>query len=99
MSKRHPSIAPVHPGEILREDVFPALGISKPAFAEALGVSRQTLHHIMTGQRSITPEMALRLEAVLGSTAETWLSLQAERDLWEARRHFRSKLKRLSTAA
>ena len=86
MSKRHHSIHPVHPGEILREDVFPALGISKPALAEALGVSRQTLHQIMTCRRAVTPEMAVRLEAVVGSTAETWIALQAEHDLWEARK-------------
>ncbi len=63
MSKRHPSIAPVHPGEILREDVFPALQTTKPAFAAALGVSRQTLHELMSCKRGVTPEMALRLEA------------------------------------
>ena len=85
MTKKHPSIEPVHPGEILRDDAVPALGMTKPALAAALGVSRQTLHQIMTKQRGISPEMALRLEAVVGSTAETWLALQAERDLWELR--------------
>lgn len=82
---RHKSIPPVHPGEILREDVYPALKMTKPALAAALGVSRQTLHEIMTLKRSVSPEMAIRLEAVLGSTAQTWLAMQAERDLWEAR--------------
>ncbi len=86
MTKRHPSIDPVHPGEILREDVFPALGLTKPALAEALGISRQTLHDLFTLKRAVTPEMALRLEAVVGSNAETWLALQAERDLWAARK-------------
>ncbi|MDX2203854.1 MAG: HigA family addiction module antitoxin [Hyphomicrobiaceae bacterium] len=95
---RHPSIPPVHPGEILREDVFPALRITKPAFAAALGVSRQTLHEIMTLKRSVTPEMALRLEAVVGSVAQTWLAMQAERDLWEARQRVDIRgLKRLET--
>jgi antitoxin HigA-1 len=85
MSKRHASIAPVHPGEILREDVFPALKITKPALAGALGVSRQTLHEIMSCKRAVTPEMALRLEASVGSSAEMWLSLQAEYDLHHSR--------------
>lgn len=99
MAKRHSSIAPVHPGEILREDVFPALGTTKPALAKALGVSRQSLHQLMTGVRTVTPEMALRLEAVVGSTAETWLRLQSEFDLWRGRQTLDvSKLRRLKAA-
>lgn len=99
MSKRHTSIAPVHPGEILRLDAFPALKITKPALAQALGVSRQTLHDIMSLKRAITPEMAIRLETVVGSTAETWLALQSERDLWQARKTLDVKgLKRLVAA-
>ena len=97
--KRHASIEPVHPGEILRDDVFPALKVTKPVLAEALGVSRQTLHELFTLQRGVTPEMALRLEAVVGSTAETWLTMQATRDLWEVRKRAKHKgLKRLKAA-
>lgn len=100
MTKRHISIEPVHPGEVLREDAFPALRVTKPALAEALGVSRQTLYEIMSAKRAVTPEMAVRLEAVIGSTAETWLALQAERDLWEARQRVNVKrLKRLAAAS
>ena len=91
MSKRHPSIEPVHPGEILREDAFPALGVTKPILANALGVSRQTLHDIMTLKRGVTPDMAVRLEAVVGSTAETWLALQAAHDLWKVRKGVRGQ--------
>ena len=99
MSKRHPSIEPVHPGEILREDAFPALGVTKPILANALGVSRQTLHDIMTLKRGVTPDMAVRLEAVVGSTAETWLALQAAHDLWKARKGVKVKsLKKLTAA-
>ena len=99
MNKRHPSIEPVHPGEILREDAFPALGVTKPILANALGVSRQTLHDIMTLKRGVTPDMAVRLEAVVGSTAETWLALQAAHDLWTARKGVRVKsLKKLTAA-
>ena len=99
MTKRHPSIKPVHPGEILREDAFPALKITKPALAQALGVSRQTLHEIMTLKRGVSPEMAIRLEAVVGSTAQTWLALQSERDLWQARKRINLKgLKKLKAA-
>ena len=87
MTRRHRTITPVHPGEILREDVFPALKMTKPSFAAALGVSRQTLHDLMTCKRSVTPEMALRLEAGVGSSAEMWLGLQAEYDLHQSRRN------------
>jgi antitoxin HigA-1 len=71
MIKRHASIEPTHPGKILHEDAFPALTVTTPALAEALGVSRQTLHEIMTLKRGVSPEMAIRLEAVMGSTAST----------------------------
>lgn len=99
MTKRHASIAPVHPGEILREDVFPALKVTKPALAGALGVSRQSLHEILTEKRGVTPEMALRLEAVVGSTAETWLALQCTHDLEAARKASKLKgLKRIKAA-
>ena len=99
MTKRHPSIEPVHPGEILREDVYPGLAITKPALAEALGISRQSLHELFSLKRSVTPEMAVRLEAVVGSTAESWLALQAARDLWEARKNSKIRgLKRLKAA-
>lgn len=99
MTNRHSSVEPVHPGEILREDVFPSLTMTKPAFAAALGISRQSLHQLFTLERGVTSEMALRLETVVGSTAETWLALQAERDLWTARKRVNLKgLKRLTAA-
>jgi antitoxin HigA-1 len=73
--------------------------VSKPQLAKALGVSRQTLHDIMVSKRGVSPEMAIRLEAVVGSTAETWLALQTERDLWEARKRVDvSGLQKLSAA-
>ena len=86
MTKRHASIAPVHPGEVLREDVFPALKMTKPALAAALGVSRQTLHELMSCKRALTPDMALRLERGVGSSAEMWLGLQAGYDLHRGRK-------------
>ena len=100
MSKRHASIEPVHPGEILREDVFPALKMTKPAFSEVLGVSRQTLHELMACKRAVTPEMALRLEAAVGSSAEMWLGLQIAYDLHHGRAAFDvSKVKRIAAQA
>ena len=99
MPKRHPSHPPVHPGDILSEDVFPSLGMTKDALATALGISRQTLHQIMTRARSVTPDMALRLESVVGSSAEMWLTLQAEYDLSLRRKTLdTSKLRRVKAA-
>ncbi len=82
MTKRHHSIQPVHPGELLREEIVPALGITEPALADALCVSRQTLHDIMVCKRAVTAEMASQLEAVVGSSARMWLNLQTEYDRW-----------------
>lgn len=98
-TRRHASIEPVHPGEILREDVFPALGVTKPALAASLGISRQTLHDLFSLKRSVTPEMAVRLERVIGSSAEMWLTLQSDYDLWHARKNPSVRaLKRLTAA-
>ena len=73
--------------------------MTKPALADALGISRQTLLELFTLKRGLTPEMAMRLEMVLGSTVETWLALQAERDLWQVRKSPKMKgLKRLKAA-
>jgi addiction module HigA family antidote len=95
-SKRHPSIEPHHPGEALREDHLPALGISKAAFARALGVSRQTVYDLLDERYSLTAEMAVRLEAVVGGSAEMWLNVQMAHDLWHARRNVDvSQLRRL----
>lgn len=73
---------PTHPGEVLREDVFPALGMSQAEIAEALGVSRRTVSQILNEQRPLTPDMAIRLEKFLGGQAESWLNMQQALDLW-----------------
>lgn len=77
--------APTHPGELLREDVLPALGIPVARLAEALGVSRQALHKVLAGKSSITPAMAIRLGAFLGNGPTLWLRMQQAHDLWTVR--------------
>ena len=95
-TKRHPSIEPHHPAETLRETILPALGISKVAFAAALGVSRQTVYDLFSEKQGVSAAMAVRLEAVVGGSAEMWLSLQAAHDLWHARHEVdTSAMKRL----
>lgn len=81
MIGRHPSIAPVHPGEILREDVLPALAMSKTAVADALRISRQTLYGILNERRPVTAGMAVRFGKLFGNGAGFWLNLQRRYDL------------------
>ena len=63
---------PPHPGELVGDNLE-ALGVSITDGAKALGISRQQLHNVIAGRYGITPEMAVRLEKALGSTADTWL--------------------------
>lgn len=74
-------LRPTHPGEILREDVLPALSITKTRFAELLHVSRQTLYDLLGEKQPVTPQMALRLGRLLGNGPEIWLRLQGSYDL------------------
>lgn len=74
-------LAPVHPGEVLREDVLPALGRTKAEVARLLGVSRQTLYDILNARKPVTPQMALRLSRLLGGAPEMWARLQTAYDL------------------
>lgn len=71
---------PPHPGKGLKDE-FDYLGLSTTQAAEALGVSRMQLHRVLTEQSAISPEMALRLEAVIGSTADHWLRRQSSYEL------------------
>jgi len=73
---------PAHPGEIIRGLCLEPKAISVADAAKQLGVSRKTLYKIINGKGSVTPEMALRLELVFGSTAQTWLNMQTTYDLW-----------------
>lgn len=78
---------PMHPGALLREDVLPALNMTQARFAQALGVSRLTVSHLLNEHRAVSPDMALRLERALGTSAETWCGMQVAVDLWESRQH------------
>ncbi|MEO5356213.1 MAG: HigA family addiction module antitoxin [Nitrospirae bacterium YQR-1] len=73
---------PPHPGEVLNELSLKPLGISITEAAGRLNVTRKTVSKIINGHSTITPEMALRLEIVFGSTAQTWLNIQNTFDLW-----------------
>lgn len=79
-------LPPVHPGEILREDVLEPLGISVNQFAKALGIDTPRLNEIVRGRRGITADNALRLARYLGTTPRFWLNLQSDYELRLARR-------------
>jgi antitoxin HigA-1 len=74
-------LKPTHPGAILREDILPALGISKTAVAAALRISRETLYKILKEEAPVTPSMALRLGKAFGNSPEFWLNLQQAYDI------------------
>ena len=77
---------PTHPGEMLLEEFLKPLGISQSQFAIRLGVSFPRLNEITRRRRSVTPDTALRLARVLGMSADFWLGLQQDWDLWHAMR-------------
>jgi len=85
---------PPHPGEMIG-DSLAELGVSISAAARGLGITRQQLHNIIAGRSAITPEMAVRLEKALGSTADTWLRMQMNYDLARVRKR-KINVKRLA---
>ena len=76
---------PPHPGELLREDVLPELGLNVTQAAQQLGVTRAALSRVLNGRAGISIDMAIRLSKAFGSTPETWLAMQMAYDLWRAR--------------
>jgi addiction module HigA family antidote len=85
------NLPPTSPGEMLLEEFLKPLGISQSAFAVRLGVSFPRLNEIIRGKRSVTPDTALRLARVLGMSADFWLGLQQDWDLWHAMRSEEAK--------
>ena len=90
---------PPHPGEILQDTVLGAGGITVTEFAKQLGVSRVALSRVVNGRAAVSADMALRLAAALGGSAESWLSMQAAYDLWQAQKKGRIKVQPLKLAA
>jgi antitoxin HigA-1 len=76
---------PPHPGELITEVYLEPNNLSSRGLAVALGVSASTLNRILTGTSAVSPEMALRLSKALGRSPESWLAMQSNYDLWQAR--------------
>jgi addiction module HigA family antidote len=88
---------PVHPGEILREDVFKYLGLSVSTASKRLGVSRQQLHRVLACTHPITTEMALRIGRFAGNGPVLWLRMQQAYDLWYAEHRMADELSRIES--
>ncbi|MES1244265.1 MAG: HigA family addiction module antitoxin [Acidobacteriota bacterium] len=86
---------PIHPGEVLRDDVLPALDLSVSEAARQLRVSRQTLHRVLSGKAGISPDMAVRLGKFCGNGPGIWLRLQQGHDLWHAEHRLGEELKKI----
>jgi antitoxin HigA-1 len=88
---------PPHPGLILKDTVLREDGgISVKEFAEKLGMTRTAISRVVNGKASISPELAIRLAAFLNITARSWLTMQAEYDLWQIRKKRRPKIQRMA---
>ena len=90
---------PTHPGELLREDVLPALKMNVSQAARELGVSRQLLHRILAGKAAVTPEMAVRLGKWAGNGPHLWLAMQHAYDVWHAERALVKELEQIPAHA
>lgn len=98
MSKRRQiKLKPMHPGEFLREELLPAIGRTKTEIAGLLGVSRQTLHDILSERQPVTPVMALRIGKLMGNGPDFWISLQRKYDLHAAEQLLADEIQKIPT--
>ena len=88
MSQMHD---PPHPGEILQDTVLREMTVTE--FAKRLSVSRVALSRVVNGRAAVSAELAIRLAAALGGSAETWMRMQVAYDLWHAQKKKRSKIR------
>ena len=85
-SLRDPKRKPTHPGELLRVDIHPALGLTQTELARRLGVSRLSVSELLLGKRALSPDMAIRIGRFTNTSPESWLRMQEALDLWELER-------------
>lgn len=102
MAERKKKLPPTHPGELLRNEIMPAVGLTQERLAMLLGVSRRTINEIVTEKRSLSADMAHRLARLFDTTPDFWLGLQQDVDLWKAaqiRQSVYDKIKTLRRSA
>jgi len=76
---------PPHPGEFIQQVYLDPFGITGRQLSSKLAVTPSTLNRLLQGKSGVSPEMALRLSKVLGRSPESWLAMQANHDLWQAK--------------
>ena len=86
---------PPHPGEVLRDGVFTDTGITVTGFAQRIGVTRVALSRVLNGKAGISADMAVRLAAALGGSAESWLHMQADYELWQAEKALKREVAKI----
>jgi addiction module HigA family antidote len=82
--RKRTGLPPVHPGEVIREDIMPAVNLSVTAAAKSLGISRQMFHDILAERRPLSAVMCLKISRLFGGSPEMWIRMQAEYDLKKA---------------
>lgn len=92
MSRMH---NPPHPGEVLRDGVFTDSGVTVTEFAKRIGVTRVALSRVLNGKAGISADMAVRVAAALGGSAESWLHMQANYDLWKAEKALKREVAKI----
>lgn len=91
---------PLHPGEIVKDALIDATGMSVTESAQRLGVSRTALSRLLNGHAGISPEMALRLSKLFNTSIDMWINLQAQYDTWVIKKQYHKiKVKPLKNAA
>ena len=86
---------PPHPGEVLRDGVFTDTGITVTDFAKRIGVTRVALSRVLNGKAGVSVDIAVRLAAALGGSAESWLHMQASYDLWRAAESMKGEIAKI----
>lgn len=77
---------PLHPGQVLSEIYMSEMGLNQTQLAKLCGCSPRKINEVVNGKRAISPAFAIDLEKILSTTAEMWVRMQADYDLWEARK-------------
>src|SRR6202023_4413679 len=102
MTKKHATkkttqgkLAPMHPGEVLREEFLTPLGMSPGALAKVCGVPRTRIERLANEEIGVTADTALRLSKAFGTTPELWLNLQNSFDVQIARQKIAAELDRI----
>jgi addiction module HigA family antidote len=94
MNKRNERLAPVHPGDVLREDFMKPLGLSAYAVARAIGATPIAISEICRRRRSVSAKMALKLGRLFNVSPEVWMGIQADYDLEVARLESREEIEK-----